>query len=104
MKTTVSKVEPYLPVFNSSLPSYPLYTFSLRGRGKLPYLNVEKSIIDLGDVYIGQTINDDFKVTSEQSGYATFKPVKIIGQIGHQRVYDLPCIITALCFQGIQGI
>ena len=37
MKTSVSKVEPYLPGFNSSLPSYPLYSFSLRGRGKLPF-------------------------------------------------------------------
>ena len=107
MKTTVSKVEPYLPVFNSSLPSYPLYTFSLRGRGKLPYLNVEKSIIDLGDVYIGQTINDDFKVTSEQSGYVTFKPVKIFQQIltakdGDDNVdyfYKNPCIENEVIFK-----
>ena len=107
MKTTVSKVEPYLPVFNSSLPSYPLYTFSLRGRGKLPYLNVEKSIIDLGDVYIGQSINDDFKVTSEQSGYVTFKPVKIFQQIltakdGDDNVdyfYKNPCIENEVIFK-----
>ena len=107
MKTTVSKVEPYLPVFNSSLPSYPLYTFSLRGRGKLPNLNVEKSIIDLGDVYIGQTINDDFKVTSEQSGYVTFKPVKIFQQIltakdGDDNVdyfYKNPCIENEVIFK-----
>ena len=88
MKTTVSKVEPYLPAFNSSLPSYPLYTFSLRGRGKLPYLNVDKSIIDLGDVYLGKTINDTFRITSEQSGYVTFSPVKIFQQILTNREGD----------------
>ena len=43
MKTIVSKVEPYGPAFNSSLPSYPLYTSSLRGRGKLPFLSVDKN-------------------------------------------------------------
>ena len=43
MKIIVSKVEPYRPAFNSFLPSYPLYTFSVRGRGKLPFLNVEKN-------------------------------------------------------------
>ena len=107
MKTTVSKVEPYLPAFNSSLPSYPLYTFSLRGRGKLPYLNVDKSIIDLGDVYMGQTINDEFRVTSEQSGYVTFMPVKIFQQILTKRdgddnvdyFYKNPCIENSVIFK-----
>ena len=107
MKTTVSKVEPYLPVFNSSLPSYPLYTFSLRGRGKLPYLNVDKNIIDLGDVYVGQSINDSFKVTSEQSGYVTFMPVKIFQQVlikrdGDDNVdyfYKNPCIENSVIFK-----
>ena len=107
MKTTLSKVEPYLPLFNSSLPSYPLYTFSLRGRGKLPYLKVDKSIIDLGDVYIGQSINDSFKVTSEQSGYVTFKPVRIFQQILTKRdgddnvdyFYKNPCIENSVIFK-----
>ena len=107
MKTTVSKVEPYLPAFNSSLPSYPLYTFSLRGRGKLPFLNVDKNIIDLGDVYIGQTMNDKFKIFSEQSGYVTFQPVKIFQQIltprdGDDNVdyfYKNPCIENSVIFK-----
>ena len=88
MKTTISKVEPYLPLFNSSMPSYPLYTFSLRGRGKTPCLKVDKSIIDLGDIYVGQSINDSFVVTSEQSGYVTFRPVKIFQQILTKRNGD----------------
>ena len=107
MKTTVSKVEPYLPAFNSSLPSYPLYTFSLRGRGKLPYLKVDKDIIDLGDVYLGQTIDETFKVTSEQSGYVTFSPVKIFQQILTNKEEDdnvdyffkNPCIENSVIFK-----
>ena len=81
MKTAVSKVEPYLPGFNSSLPSYPLYSFSLRGRGKLPFLSVNKNIIDLGDVYLGQRVEDNFSVLCEQSGFVEFKISKIFQQI-----------------------
>ena len=107
MKTTVSKVEPYLPAFNSSLPSFPLYTFSLRGRGKLPFLNVDKNIIDLGDVYVGQSVNDNFKVYSDQSGFVTFQPVKIFQQIltnreGDDNVdyfYKNPCIENSVIFK-----
>ena len=107
MKTTLSKVEPYLPVFNSSLPSFPLYTFNLRGRGKLPFLDVDRSIIDLGDVYLGQTVNDSFKVISQQSGFVTFKPVKIFQQIltskeGDNNVdyfYKNPCIENSVIFR-----
>ena len=107
MKTALSKVEPYLPVFNSSLPSFPLYTFNLRGRGKLPFLDVDRSIIDLGDVYLGQTVNDSFKVISQQSGFVTFKPVKIFQQIlttkeGDNNVdyfYKNPCIENSVIFR-----
>ena len=107
MKTALSKVEPYLPVFNSSLPSFPLYTFNLRGRGKLPFLDVDRSIIDLGDVYLGQTVNDSFKVISQQSGFVTFKPVKIFQQIlttkeGDNNVdyfYKNPCIEDSVIFR-----
>jgi len=107
MKTTLSKVEPYLPVFNSSLPSFPLYTFNLRGRGKLPFLDVDRSIIDLGDVYLGQTVNDSFKVISQQSGFVTFKPVKIFQQILTQKegdnnvdyFYKNPCIENSVIFR-----
>ncbi len=107
MKTTVSKVEPYLPAFNSSLPSFPLYTFSLRGRGKLPFLNVDKNIIDLGDVYVGQSVSDNFKVYSDQSGFVTFQPVKIFQQIltnreGDDNVnyfYKNPCIENSVIFK-----
>jgi len=81
MKTLVSKVEPYLPGFNSSLPSYPLYSFSLRGRGKLPFLSVNKNIIDLGEVYLGQKVEDNFSVFCEQSGFVGFKITKIFQQI-----------------------
>ena len=107
MKIALSKVEPYLPVFNSSLPSFPLYTFNLRGRGKLPFLDVDRSIIDLGDVYLGQTVNDSFKVISQQSGFVTFKPVKIFQQIlttkeGDNNVdyfYKNPCIENSVIFR-----
>ena len=58
-----------------------MYTFSLRGRGKLPLLDVDKSIIDLGDVFLGQSVSDTFKIFSQQSGFVTFKPVKIFQQI-----------------------
>ena len=88
MKIAVSKVEPYLPGFNSSLPSFPLYSFNLRGRGKLPFLNVNKNIIDLGDVYLGQEVEDNFKVLCEQSGFVKFKMTKIFQQILKEKEGD----------------
>ena len=100
MKTTVSKVEPYLPGFNSSLPSYPLYSFNLRGRGKLPFLSVNKNIIDLGDVYLGQKVEDNFVVSCEQSGFVKFKMTKFFQQILKEKkeenyvdeFYKNPCL------------
>ena len=107
MKTTVSKVEPYLPGFNSSLPSYPLYSFSLRGRGKLPFLSVNKNIIDLGDVYIGQHVEDNFSVSCEQSGFVGFKITKIFQQIlkgkdedNHvENFFKNPCLENSIIFK-----
>ena len=107
MKTTVSKVEPYLPGFNSSLPSYPLYSFSLRGRGKLPFLSVNKNIIDLGDVYLGQHVEDNFSVSCEQSGFVGFKITKIFQQIlkgkdedNHvENFFKNPCLENSIIFK-----
>jgi len=107
MKTLVSKVEPYLPGFNSSLPSYPLYSFSLRGRGKLPFLSVNKNIIDLGDVYLGQKVEDNFSVFCEQSGFVGFKITKIFQQIltekdGENYVNNFfknPCLENSIVFK-----
>ena len=88
IKTTVSKVEPYLPVFNSALPSYPLYTFSLRGRGKFPFLDVDKNIIDFGDVYVGETVYDSFAVNSPQSGFVTFQIIKMFQYLLNKKQDD----------------
>jgi len=107
MKTIVSKVEPYLPGFNSSLPSFPLYSFSLRGRGKLPFLSVNKNIIDLGDVYLGQEVEDNFKVLCEQSGFVKFKMTKIFQQILTEKEGDNyvenffknPCLEESIIFK-----
>ena len=68
---------------------------------------LKKIIIDLGDVYIGQTINDNFKVFSEQSGYVTFQPIKIFQQIltkkdGDDNVdyfYKNPCLENSVIFK-----
>ena len=107
MKTSVSKVEPYLPGFNSSLPSYPLYSFNLRGRGKLPFLSVNKNIIDLGDVYLGQKIEDNFSVFCEQSGFVKFKITKLYQQILKEKkednyvddFYKNPCLEDDIIFK-----
>ena len=107
MKTAISKVEPYLPGFNSSLPSYPLYSFNLRGRGKLPFLSVNKNIIDLGDVYLGQEVGDDFSVICEQSGFVKFKLIKIFQQILKEKdnenyvdnFYKNPCLEDSIIFK-----
>ena len=107
MKTSVSKVEPYLPGFNSSLPSYPLYSFNLRGRGKLPFLSVNKNIIDLGDVYLGQKIEDNFSVFCEQSGFVKFKMTKLYQQILKEKkednyvddFYKNPCLEDDIIFK-----
>ena len=107
MKTSVSKVEPYLPGFNSSLPSYPLYSFNLRGRGKLPFLSVNKNIIDLGDVYLGQKVEDNFSVFCEQSGFVKFKMTKLYQQILKEKkednyvddFYKNPCLEDDIIFK-----
>jgi len=107
MKTAVSKVEPYLPGFNSSLPSYPLYSFSLRGRGKLPFLSVNKNIIDLGDIYLGQRVEDNFSVLCEQSGFVEFKISKIFQQILTEKdgdnyvnnFFKNPCLENSIIFK-----
>ena len=107
MKTSVSKVEPYLPGFNSSLPSYPLYSFSLRGRGKLPFLTVNKNIIDMGDVYIGQQVEDNFSVSCEQSGFVGFKITKIFQQMLKEKdgdnyvenFFKNPCLENSIIFK-----
>ena len=112
MKTTVSKVEPYLPGFNSSLPSYPLYSFNLRGRGKLPFLSVNKNIIDLGNVYLGQKVEDNFVVSCEQSGFVKFKMTKFFQQILKEKkeenyvdeFYKNPCLEDDILIKGLSHI
>ena len=88
IKNTFSKAEPYLPGFNSAFPSYPLYSFNLRGMGTSPFLLCDKNIIDLGDVFIGQEVIDNFKVINPKTGKCLFKARKIYQKLLNKRIED----------------
>ena len=88
IKNTFSKAEPYLPGFNSAFPSYPLYSFNLRGMGTSPYLECDKNIIDLGDVYIGEEVMDTFKIFNPKTGKCLFKARKIYQKLLTKRIED----------------
>ena len=81
IKNTFTRAEPYLPGFNSSFPSYPLYSFNLHGKGRLPYLEADKSYIDLGDVYVGMEVRDTFTISNPKTGVVNFKIKKIIQKL-----------------------
>lgn len=81
IKNSYTKAEPYLPGFNSSFPSYPLYSFTLKGKGKLPSLIADKYYIDLGNVYLGKEACDSFTVTNNDTGVSKFKATKIIQKL-----------------------
>ena len=88
IKNTFSKAEPYLPGFNSAFPSYPLYSFTLRGRGSLPYLECSRKIIDLGDVYLGTEINDFFSVFNPKVGVCQFKKKIMCEKLVNKKLND----------------
>ena len=78
IKNSFTKAEPYLPGFNSSFPSYPLYSFNLHGKGKLPYLEADKDFIDLGDVYLGMEVKETFNISNPKTGVVKFKANKLL--------------------------
>ena len=88
IKNSFTKAEPYLPGFNSSFPSYPLYSFNLHGKGKLPYLEADKDFIDLGDVYLGMEVKETFNISNPKTGVVKFKANKIIQKLLKRRDDD----------------
>lgn len=69
--------DPFLLGFNSPLPYYPMFTFNLKGVGKLNELSIKKDIINLGDIYLGKTVTEKFSVINKLSGCVLFKLKKI---------------------------
>ncbi|MCQ2816949.1 MAG: hypothetical protein MJ252_06765 [archaeon] len=88
LKNNLTKAEPYLPGFNSSFPSYPLYSFTLNGKGRLPDLEINKTFIDMGEIYIGEECSDSFEVSNIKTGQIKFKVNKIIQKLLTQKEED----------------
>lgn len=68
--------DPFLLGFHSPLPYYPLFTFKLKGLGKLNELTLNKEIINLGDIYLGKKYTEKFNVINKLSGIVLFKMKK----------------------------
>jgi hypothetical protein len=73
-----TKGEPFILAGNSPYPSYPIFSFYLKGKGKLPYLSPDKSFINFGDVFIGQTLSRKFFLNNSKAGSVKFKLSKIL--------------------------
>lgn len=80
-KNTFTKGEPFLLALNSPYPSYPIFSFNLKGKGKQCYLDVSSKIIDFGVVYIGEKISKEFQLFNPKSGLIKFKISKILQSI-----------------------
>jgi len=80
-KNTFTKGEPFMLALNSPYPSYPIFSFNLKGQGKQCYLDVSSKIIDFGVVYIGEKISSSFSLFNPKSGLIKFKILKILQSI-----------------------
>lgn len=76
-----TKGEPFLLGSNSPYPSYPIFSFNIKGRGSIPYLEVDNNFIDLGNVYINQTIEKTFSISNPKTGLIHFKLTKLMQTI-----------------------
>jgi len=85
-RNTFTKGEPFLLALNSPYPSYPIFSFNLRGKGKQSYLDVSSKIIDFGIVYIGEKIVRNFSLYNPKSGKIKFKISKIIQSIKRKTI------------------
>jgi hypothetical protein len=72
-KESILKDEPYMIALNSPYPMYPIYTFNLKGKGKLCYLEAEDNFIDFGNIYLGQKAEKSFSICNPKSGFVLFK-------------------------------
>jgi len=77
-KNTFTKGEPFMLALNSPYPSYPIFSFNLRGKGKQNTIDVDSNIIDFGLVYIGEKINRNFSLHNSKSGVIKFRVSKIL--------------------------
>lgn len=69
---------------NSPYPSYPIFSFNLKGKGKLPFLEVDNNFIDFGDIYVNQLVSRTFSIINPKTGNINFKLSKILQNIKHQ--------------------
>ena len=80
-KNHFTKGEPFMLALNSPYPSYPIFSFNLKGKGKQCYLDIKSKIIDLGIVYIGEKITNYFELLNPKSGLIKFKIPNILQSI-----------------------
>jgi len=76
------KSEPFMLALNSPYPSYPLFTFTLIGSGKLCQVLVNPMIIDFGDIYLYQKKKKSFTIANKDTNILTFK-LREIMQVLH---------------------
>lgn len=79
-----TKGEPFVLAGNSPYPSYPIFSFNLKGKGKLPFLEVDNNFIDFGDIYVNQIVSRTFSIINPKTGNINFKLSKILQNIKHQ--------------------
>jgi hypothetical protein len=73
-----TKGEPFLLGSNSPYPSYPIFSFNLKGKGSVPFLEVDNNFIDFGTVFINQTVEKNFNVNNPKTGLINFKLKKLM--------------------------
>lgn len=65
--------DPFILGHNSPFPYYPLFTFNIKGVGKLLTLSTPNSWVNFGDIFIGKKYEKEIKVLNEVSGSILFK-------------------------------
>jgi len=82
--SNLAKGQPFMISLNSPYPSYPVFSYTLKGCGRPCEVSIDPLLIDLGDVYLNQQVKRSFKITNKNKGLAIFKLNKI-----HQYLYKV---------------
>lgn len=75
--SNVAKGEPFLISLNSPYPSYPVFSYFLKGSGRPCQITIDPILIDFGDVYLNQKLKKSFTMSNQNRGYTAFKLKKL---------------------------
>lgn len=78
----VAKGQPFMISLNSPYPSYPVFSYTLKGCGRPCEVTIDPILIDFGEVYLNHQIKKSFKISNKNKGIAIFQLNKI-----HQKLY-----------------